>query len=322
MAKRNYVEEILSIRLRNETNARWGIALIELQALENDLRKAAEFPPEMIRYFPIAAVATMESYFRSCVKELIEFGSPYSENAMSFDKAKDLSFDFKTMLALRGRTITLGDLVGRVLPFSSLEDIDRNMSGIVGRSFLEAVKATQDRWAIEVQRESPRPIIHDAGEVYRDVKETFRLRHIYCHEITFGETVDVGLITRCFVNSTIFLKAADQLIWNLVAPNAPLTQGAMNAKSFEDFHSADQELKDLCASIESCLDDDEKREFRDAQAAWEAFRKRDAESRANRWGRGGTICPTLNSGAASTLTHLRIEQLKRELDQLAKDRAH
>jgi hypothetical protein len=34
MGKRNYVEEILSVRLRNELNPRWGGALIHLQSLE------------------------------------------------------------------------------------------------------------------------------------------------------------------------------------------------------------------------------------------------------------------------------------------------
>jgi hypothetical protein len=72
IVKRNYVEEILSIRLRNELNPRWGGALIRLQALENELQNVPGFPSELVRYFPIALVAMMESYFRSAIAELID----------------------------------------------------------------------------------------------------------------------------------------------------------------------------------------------------------------------------------------------------------
>ena len=165
-------------------------------------------------------------------------------------------------------------------------------------------------------------MIDNPSEVYQDVKETFRLRHIYCHEIAFSERVDVSLITRCFVNSTLFLKAADQLIWNLVAPNAPLTQSAMNAEAFQDFERANKQLEELYGHFNLYLDDDEKREFTSTQDAWTTFRDLAAKSYANRWGTGGTIWPTLNSRERRTLTLLRIEELRRELERLEKQRSH
>jgi hypothetical protein len=267
MSKRNYVEEILSIRIRNELNPRWGGALIQLQTLEHAIQNVKSLPPEMVRYFPIATVATIEGYFRSAISELVDFGPPFSENAEGFEKQRSLPIDFRAILAVQGKSITLGDLVGHVLPFSSLDDIDRNMTTIMGESFLEKLKSTQDRWAIEIQGAIPSPIIDSPSEVYRDVNETFRLRHIYCHEVAHSEKADGDLISRCFVNSSLFLKAADQLIWNLVAPNAPLTQSGMNLKAFQDFNNADQELERLCARISAFLDEDEKNDFSAAQKA-------------------------------------------------------
>jgi uncharacterized protein YecT (DUF1311 family) len=318
MGKRNYVEEILSVRLRNELPPRYGGALIQLQALEYALKKAPQLPSEMVRYFPIAMVSSVEAYFRSAIKELIDFGPPFSENAAGFDGAKHIPLDFRTVLAIQRKAITVGDLIGHLLPFKSLEDIDGNMTTIIGESFLEKLNTTQDRWAIEIQGAAPKPIIDNPSEVYRDVKETFRLRHIYCHEIAFPERVDVSLITRCFVNSTLFLKAADQLIWDLVAPKAPLTQSAMNVQAFQDFKKADQQLGQLCANIALYLDDEEKKEFGAAQEAWAGFRELEANSYANRHGRGGTIWPTLSSNEAHHITRLRIEELTREFERLQK----
>ncbi len=319
MAKRNYVEEILSVRLRNELPPRYGGALIKLQALEYAIRKAAEMPLEMLKYFPIATVASLEAYFRSAVKELIDFGPPFSENAVGFDGAKDLPRDFTTVLAIQAKAITVGDLIGHLLPFNSLDDIDRNMTTIIGQSFLEKLKSAQDRWAIEIKKAAPKPIIDNPCEVYQHVKETFRLRHIYCHEVAFFERADVNLITKCFVNSTLFLKAADALIWDLVAPNAPLTQSAMNVMAFQDFKKADQELGELCSNICLYLRDDEKKEFGAAQEARTRFRELEAESYANRHGRGGTIWPMRRSRQAQHLTLLRIQELTKEFDRLRKN---
>jgi len=320
MGKRNYVEEILSVRLRNDLNPRWGGALIQLQGLERALQDAADLPAEMVRYFPIAIVATMEAYFRSAIKELIDFGPPFSGNAAGFDKTRALPLDFRTVLAIEGKTITLGDLVSHLLPFKSLEDINRNMTTMMGRSFLGELKRIEDRWATEVEKATPKPIIDNPSQVYRDVNQTFNLRHTYCHELAFLERADITLITRCFVSSSLFLKASDQLIWNLVAPGAPLTQSAMNVRGLEELGEADGELKILCSDIASYLDKEEKDDFACTQEAWDAFRKLQANSYANRWGKGGTIWPTLNSRNAITTTRLRIEELRRELNRLQKDR--
>jgi uncharacterized protein YecT (DUF1311 family) len=317
MGKRNYVEEILSIRLRNELNPRWGGALIRLEALEHDFERVPDFPSELVRYFPVAIVATMEAYFRSAIKELIDFGPPFSDNAARFDNAKP---DLKTVLSVQGKVVTVGDLIGHLLPFKSVEDIDCNITTIIGQSFLERLKTTQDRWAIEVEGAAPKPIIENSSEVYRDVKETFRLRHVYCHEITRLDRSEFDVIKRCFVNSSLFIKAADQLIWDLVAPNAPLTQSAMNVRASEDLRKAEEQLNEFYSNIVLYLDNDEKEEFRASQQTWAAFRELEANSYANRWGKGGTIWPMLNSRRAEQLTLLRVEELKRELERVQKNR--
>src|SRR5262245_54846509 len=102
MPKRNFVEEILSVRLRNRTTPRFGGALLRLLTLEVELQKASELSPEMLKYFPIALVATFESYFKSAVSELIAAGPPFSENAAKFEQEKRLPLDFVAILAIEG----------------------------------------------------------------------------------------------------------------------------------------------------------------------------------------------------------------------------
>lgn len=321
MAKRNYVEEILSIRLRNETSPRWG-ATLRLQQLNVGLDKLNELPPEVAKYFPIGIVAVFEAYFRSAIHELIDHGPPYSDNAAKFERDRGLSLDFGAVLAIQGKKVTLGELVAHLLPFKSLEDIDHNLSTVLQTSFLEALKGTQDRWAIEVGGAAPSPILQDPNATLRDVKETFRLRHIYCHEIADSEKPDSALITKCFESSSLFLKAADQLVWNLVAPNAPLTQTAMNIKASDDMKDTNETLKAVTTEFISFLDADQESEFLKSQEAWSAFREQESKSYADRWGKSGTIRPTLYFSCAQGITSARIDDLNRELASLRKSLVH
>jgi uncharacterized protein YecT (DUF1311 family) len=79
-------------------------------------------------------------------------------------------------------------------------------------------------------------------------------------------------------------------------------------------------LNEFYSNIVLYLDNDEKEEIRASQQTWAAFRELEANSYANRWGKGGTIWPMLNSRRAEQLTLLRVEELKRELERVQKNR--
>jgi len=313
MARRNYIEDILSVRLRSELSPRWGSASLRLLALDVALQNLRESASELIKYFPIGVVAVLEAFFRSAIAELVDHGPPYSENAACFEKDKGLRLDFALVLAIQGKKITLGELVGHLVPCKSLEDIDRNMSTVLQTSFLERLTTTTDRWAVEVEGAERNPIIQDVARIFGDVEEIFRLRHVYCHEIADLEKPDPVNIRRCFESSSIFLKAADQLIWDVVAPGAPLTQSAMNQKASEDFHSSSKALDAVLKEMLGYLNEEDKKEFLAAQVAWEKFRELDAMASANRWGRGGTIWGTLHPRHGQAITESRLDDLKREL---------
>ena len=52
-----------------------------------------KFRPELLKYFPIGAVACLEGYFRAVLRDLIDSGSPYRERTENF---KDISFSLNT----------------------------------------------------------------------------------------------------------------------------------------------------------------------------------------------------------------------------------
>lgn len=100
--KRDYIKEILSKKDRQKFI--FGYYSYELSVLEKSLEQQLKLlgedgndcQLELMKYFPIAIVAYMESLFREFVKQLIDFGAPYSTNAQDFNKS-EIKFDFKTV---------------------------------------------------------------------------------------------------------------------------------------------------------------------------------------------------------------------------------
>ncbi|HEU0143157.1 MAG TPA: hypothetical protein VFQ47_00070 [Nitrososphaera sp.] len=180
--KRNYIQEILNINWRmHRRGSRWEKFSRRLtpllnarDALDNskiDLKQKQE----LYRYFPIAMIAAMEGYFKIVYRQLIDYGQPYSANALGF---KDLKFEIAELLAISGGIVSSGQLVAHLLPHKSIYDINRNMSTLLGEDFFGEFKKQKI------------PFIEDdilIEEIFPylkgGVQSTFEIRHLFCHEL-------------------------------------------------------------------------------------------------------------------------------------------
>jgi hypothetical protein len=145
--KRNYVEEILSKSERNKRRPAYWLLQNRIDALEKALGFAEESArngdpsgTELLKYIPIGLVACAEGFLRLSFKEIIDFGPPFSENAASFQQLK---FDFKLVQAIGTRTVTVGDFVSHLLPLNNLDDINANLTTLIGEDFLNRFKSVQ-----------------------------------------------------------------------------------------------------------------------------------------------------------------------------------
>ena len=116
--QRDLVQEIIETRERNKAGAAKGELYIRLIALERAFENRATTNEELIRYFPIALVACIESYFRTTIKELIDSGDPYVNNAGKL--AEKLKFDYDIVKAFQGKKISLGEFVSHMVSINNL----------------------------------------------------------------------------------------------------------------------------------------------------------------------------------------------------------
>jgi hypothetical protein len=232
--KRNLITEINAIKSRTELDSRYSVDF-RLGNLEILFTQYLDSIPnsnnELLKYIPIATVACFESFFRSIIKDLIDYGKPYNENATQFNQSRNVKLDFDIILAIQSKNLTIGEFISHILPCNNFDDINSNLSTLIKIDFLESIKKYKRKSILEDVNENSKIFRDNSNQIISDIKRTFELRHIFCHEFTANIKIDKDEIFRCFQNSRIFLNHINDFIWNLLHPNAPETQTEMNIKS-------------------------------------------------------------------------------------------
>lgn len=305
--KRDYVSEIHDRRLRIGTPNHIVLMFDRVRSLLEELERAAELSDELMRYFPIAMVACIETYTRSMVQELIDDGPPYSERMDAFENVK---LEMSTMKAIHGRRITLGELIAHLIPVKNLQDIKRAIGTLLDSDLVGVVRDARDKWKSRVEGRSDTPIVQDIGAVIRGVEWTFKLRHMYAHEFPARGSINRELITDSVRASATFLMAADEGIRNLRYPDMPLTQAEMNRYAAEELQKKDDNLKEWIADFAANLRDDHAAMLGEAQDAWETVRDRTARLMADLEAEGGSMWPMVYSRAAERITRHRLDEVQ------------
>lgn len=304
---RNIIDEIAQVRQRRM----FGLSVAELHFRLSAIKRAfKEHDPEreeLTRYFPVALVACIESYFRLAIKELIDAGEPFLTNAEKL--ASVLKIDFVVVKAIHGKAVTVGELVSHSVPISRLDHIEASMSSLFGSSFLAQMRTIPDRWAHEVCGAPSAPILSAPDEVFAGVKRTFEMRHIICHEIASAHELHYEEVASCLEYCLRFLRAADELISETLSPGAPLTQSDMNVAVGNSLAEAREALANTVSDFRGRLTGDELTAFDVAQETWEEACQSWAEFDAMPV-RGGTMWPTVRAGSEEAMVKARTNELR------------
>ena len=212
--KRDYIAEILDTRSRAYRRAgRWqqfvkrNEAVIDAANFLKKSRGDSAAKLELLKYLAIGTVACIEAYFRMAIRDLIEHGSPFEQNAR---KLQDVKLELGTILDMRREKITHGELIAHLLSLNNLEDINRHMSVLIGADFLGEVKSVE----IPVYE---KPILELMPDLIENMKELFIRRHIYCHEIAMKSKPTFAKESRAVAAAILFVNASDNLIEELIA---------------------------------------------------------------------------------------------------------
>jgi len=321
--KRNIINEIRSVKLRAEFTTQHDfidqLDSIE-EAFENILGNK-NFDEELLKYIPIATVACFEAFFRSTIKELIDFGKPYSDNVIRFNQARNIKFDFDIVNAIQAKSVTVGEFVSHILPCNNFEDINSNLSIIINCDFLTSIKAFQKVSLYDHINENSRRFLADFDQILADIKRTFELRHIFCHEFAINLKISKEEILRCFKNSRVFLNQTNEFMLNLIYPNMPETQAEINTFANVEFQKVDIELDVLILKIKSSLVQDSPASvnlFDETIIEWKKYREARAKLKSSEV-EGGSIYLSIYVGTLEAVTREKIISLKNEFRYLLRE---
>ena len=317
--KRDLINEIRTVKARSEYDSRYEITrrLIEIKdAFNESLNNNGFYDKELLKYIPIATVACFEAFFRSVTEELIDFGKPYNENVINFNQSKNIKFDFDIINAIQTKRVTIGEFISHVLPFNNFDDINTNLSILTGTKFLDSIKIFKKVSIFDFDNNTSKTFIKNSDQIIKDIKRTFELRHIFCHEFATNVKIDKDEILRCLKNSEIFLNQTDYFIWDLINPNAPNTQAEMNFQASEKLKKVEIELSEQISLIKESINVNPAESFDPALfnktiKAWGKYRKVKAEVDASYYSYG-SIYPLIYTNSLITTTKEKIESLKNE----------
>ena len=304
---RDIIQEIADVRQHRRCDSAMAELSQRLFALEHAFTDQRPSNDELIRYFPVALIACIESYFRMAIKDLVDAGEPFLTNAEKLPSS--LKLDFSVLRAVHGKTITVGELVARGVQLSRLKHIERALSDLLGKGFRQALRTTTDRWAHEVRGEPSTPILSKPDEVFANVFRTFELRHIICHEIASAYEIESVEVARCFESCVAFLRAADEFISQTIHPGAPLTQADMNIAAGKSLEESRERLAGAVARLRARLDTAELAAFDESQARWQLYCDAWVSFVAGEQARGGTIWPLVYADEAGAVIQRRLEEV-------------
>ena len=187
-----------------------------------------------------------------------------------------------------------------------------------GIDFADEIKKFKRDSIFEHVNNNSKQFIENNNQIIVDIKRTFELRHIYCHEFATNFRVDSDEILRCFNNAKIFLNQTNDFIWDIIYPDAPETQADMNIQASDEFERFENDLSVLISTIKEAKNETSDFDlnvelFDKTIEQWKIYRKTKAELDASVV-EGGTMYPLLYASSLTATTKEKIESLKNEFE--------
>ena len=314
--KRNIVEEIQALKSRKEFETYWDIPnkLNNLQACIEQLAKAnGGYKIELLKYIPVALVATMESFLRSTIAKLINHTPEYLINSKSIFEG---NLDFDSFTQLHKKEFTIGEILSHQLKFNKFENIDNHFSTVMGIKFLNKLtQLTTNNISGGFSGPRPNDFAPKYDKIVVDIKKALEYRHIICHEMSNKLVIEQKEIEEMFDSVRRFIYQIYNYTYGIFYPDTLLNDNELLEKSKKNYKDARKKLNDVLkyikenpvTSFEANLD---LGAFHEAQAFWEKYIVRYSESMYN--GFGGLVYESLYLDELADLINDRAEDLEIE----------
>jgi len=315
MSPKDLINEIVEVKNRKKYKTTYIInqRIEEIEkSLKNFIDCKGNFANnEIIKYFPIGIVALIEAFTRNIIKNLIDHGKPYIDNIIKLEKKCD-KLDFKIITEIQKKNITIGEFVSHVLSINNMENIISILSLLTNSDFFCEFKTFISDYDSDYLSDEIVSLKNNFNETLENINNTFKLRHIFCHESIPQDKVDVHLISKCFESSKIFILSLDTYIHYILYGPVEKSAREMYDKVIDEFNVIDNELKKVLTIIyDSDQDIYEKKLLLESIKIWEQYREQMATAITYQC-RHGNLGIILSHECKTNITKHQIAALKEE----------
>lgn len=247
---------------------------------------------ELFRHFPVAAIAVLEGHFKATVAAIVNADPTYLERGISLAKDK-LKSAADVLPLLHRKSVTIGDLVAYVLPFSSVANIENAFNALLDGDLKNMIADARDPYEIRNERPDPERLVSSVANLWRDLALAFERRHILAHEAATKFEISYEDANSAIDACSTFTNALDSVLWATVWKDTPLTQYEMNMAARQGRNSARLALAaDLRKAFAAATKDGEREWFRRMHLAWKKFSMEWQEREVSRF-EGGSMRPLI-----------------------------
>ncbi|MDC1174197.1 DUF1311 domain-containing protein [Bacteriovoracaceae bacterium] len=305
---RDKIQEILDKNQRNKKLSSLS-SLIEwhIERLQEEFLGEQKHSDEIVKYFPVALVVTIETHIRNTIKDIVDSDSQYSDNISKFDNIK---LDMNILKALYRKEVTLGDFISHLLPISNLDSINKTLSTLLDIKFLLELKNHREPDYLDLNGNNGEKTLQNPEKIFLDLKELYKLRNIYAHELAPDCPPDREQLLSISKSAISFIKASVSMVSDILYPNAPISNAAMKEEAGKKLEEQEEKLGHLIENLKNTIEDNDLKDFDKSHKSWLEFREQESNFRANYFAGGGTMWGLVYLTTKDKLTYDRTQSLK------------
>lgn len=277
---------------------------LSLDSIEQHETKTSH---ELYRHFPSAAIATLETHFKSTIALIVNSDNKCVEKGLSLLKDNTLrAIDIIPLL--HKSTATIGEIVAHFLPFNSIASIENPFSQLLDGSLKQMLGNVRDPYDVRHGLDNSRKVIDNVDMLWCRIGKAFEQRHILAHEAASDYVVTYSEALNAIDSVRELIKGLDALMWATIWHSVPLTQRELNEDAYISMQAARRKLAER---LRDHRHDDP--EFRTLHFAWKRYFRAVLEFKSREI--MGSIRPLIYAKTAERMLKARIDDLIPDLSE-------
>lgn len=184
---------------------------------------------QLYPFVPIRIVGIIEGFCTQQYQFIIDAGSSYREQLFKLLNINDMKFDAVLINRLIEGTVTFGEYASFLISCNNIQDIFNSFSVLLNTNDFKS---------------------QFSDKVKNDIKNVFRKRHMFCHEMVDSTNLTFDLMIQWIDSAIEFITKISDTVLSIIYPNSTKDQLDINIQVSNNIVAADEKLQILLNKLQ------------------------------------------------------------------------